>query len=53
VCRDPADQVFLELAVVGKARCLVSGDRDLLVLAGKVPFGILSPTPFLESEVWG
>lgn len=33
-CRDPFDTPFLELAVVGKARALVSGDRDLLVLAG-------------------
>ncbi len=51
VCRDPADQMFLELAMVGKARCLVSGDRDLLALAGKVPFRIVSPVEFLESEM--
>ncbi|MGH8472646.1 MAG: putative toxin-antitoxin system toxin component, PIN family, partial [Gammaproteobacteria bacterium] len=34
VCRDPADTPFLELAVVGKAAFLVSGDKDLLALAG-------------------
>jgi len=33
-CRDPRDMAFLQLAVAGKARALVSGDRDLLVLAG-------------------
>lgn len=33
-CRDPFDLPFLQLAVVGKARALVSGDKDLLVLAG-------------------
>ena len=33
-CRDPFDMVFLHLAVAGKARVLVSGDRDLLALAG-------------------
>jgi predicted nucleic acid-binding protein len=33
-CRDPFDLPFLHLAVAGKARALVSGDRDLLVLAG-------------------
>jgi len=33
-CRDPFDAPFLHLAVVGKARGLVSGDRDLLALAG-------------------
>ncbi len=33
-CRDPLDLPFLHLAVTGKARALVSGDRDLLALAG-------------------
>lgn len=33
-CRDPDDLPFLELAVVAKAAALVSGDRDLLALAG-------------------
>jgi putative PIN family toxin of toxin-antitoxin system len=33
-CRDPFDTPFLQLAVAGKARALVSGDRDLLALAG-------------------
>ncbi len=32
-CRDPFDLPFLHLAVAGKARWLVSGDRDLLVLS--------------------
>lgn len=32
-CRDPFDLPFLHLAVAGKARWLVSGDRDLLALA--------------------
>jgi putative PIN family toxin of toxin-antitoxin system len=30
--RDPADQVFLTLAVAGKAEALVSGDKDLLAI---------------------
>ena len=33
-CRDPLDLPFLHLAVAGKARALVSGDRDLLTLTG-------------------
>ena len=33
-CRDPHDLPFLHLAVAGKARSIVSGDRDLLTLAG-------------------
>jgi predicted nucleic acid-binding protein len=32
--RDPFDLPFLTLSVAGKARALVSGDRDLLTLAG-------------------
>jgi putative PIN family toxin of toxin-antitoxin system len=33
-CRDPFDLPFLQLAVAGKAHALVSGDKDLLALAG-------------------
>ncbi len=33
-CRDPFDVPFLQLAIGGRARVLVSGDRDLLALAG-------------------
>lgn len=33
-CRDPLDAPFLHLGVAGKARALVSGDRDLLALTG-------------------
>jgi len=33
-CRDPYDVAFLHLAVAGRARALVSGDHDLLALAG-------------------
>ena len=32
-CRDPLDVPFLQLAVAGQAQWLVSGDKDLLVLA--------------------
>ncbi|MCW5634391.1 MAG: putative toxin-antitoxin system toxin component, PIN family [Rubrivivax sp.] len=33
-CRDPHDLPFLHLAVAGRAELLVSGDADLLALAG-------------------
>jgi putative PIN family toxin of toxin-antitoxin system len=33
-CRDPFDLPFLHLAIVGRAHVLVSGDKDLLALAG-------------------
>lgn len=45
-CRDPFDLPFLQVALAGKAETLVTGDRDLLVLAGKYPFAILSPAEF-------
>jgi putative PIN family toxin of toxin-antitoxin system len=43
VCRDSKDQAFLDLAQSGKADVLVSGDRDLLQLAGKTVFRIETP----------
>ncbi len=33
VCRDANDQMFIELAAVGKADWLMTGDKDLLVMA--------------------
>ncbi len=46
-CRDPHDAIFLELAAAGRARFLISGDHDLLALAGKTPFSIVNPEEFL------
>jgi uncharacterized protein len=43
VCRDEKGQPFLDLAQSGKAEFLVSGDRDLLALAGKTDFLIENP----------
>jgi uncharacterized protein len=31
-CRDPKDDKILDLALSGQAECIVSGDKDLLVL---------------------
>lgn len=31
-CRDPDDQVFIELAIAASAECIVSGDKALLAL---------------------
>jgi putative PIN family toxin of toxin-antitoxin system len=46
VCRDIHDQAFLDLAQSGKADLLVSGDQDLLALAGKTTFGIETPEAY-------
>jgi uncharacterized protein len=46
LCRDANDQPFLDLAHSGKADVLVSGDRDLLALAGKTVFAIETPANY-------
>jgi len=50
-CRDPKDDKFLELAVNGKAICIVSGDEDLLVLHPFRGIAIVSPRQFLEFQI--
>ncbi len=45
-CRDAADQKFLDLATSGQAHFLVTGDSDLLVLAGQFDFTIESPSDY-------
>jgi len=47
ICRDVKDDKFLNLAVDSIASCIITGDRDLLVLHpfGNVP--ILTPTDFV------
>lgn len=51
-CRDRHDLPFLHLAAAGKARVLVSGDADLLSLAGgakpAMRFDTLAPAPFMK-----
>jgi putative PIN family toxin of toxin-antitoxin system len=47
-CRDPFDVPFLHLAAAGKAKALVSGDKDLLALSGRFSVPILAPAAFLE-----
>jgi uncharacterized protein len=46
-CRDPGDLPFLQLAVVGKADYLVTGDRDLLALTGRLTCPIIAPDRML------
>lgn len=48
-CRDPHDQKFLELAVAGNAAWLLTGDRDLLALEGRVACRIATPAEFAAS----
>ena len=45
-CRDAKDQPFLDLAQSGKADLLVTGDEDLLLLAGQTAFVIETPEEY-------
>jgi uncharacterized protein len=46
-CRDPKDDKFLELAVNGEARLIITGDADLLALHPFRGIDILTPAAYL------
>jgi putative PIN family toxin of toxin-antitoxin system len=46
LCRDPNDQPFLNLAQSGDAALLITGDQDLLELAGQTTFLIETPEAY-------
>lgn len=48
-CRDKFDLPFLQLAVAGKADCLVSGDQDLLSLDGQFACPIITAYQFMKT----
>jgi uncharacterized protein len=48
-CRDPFDIQFLQLAKAGKASVIVTGDKDLLALAGQTSFAILTLDAFFNA----
>jgi putative PIN family toxin of toxin-antitoxin system len=47
-CRDPHDQPFLHQAAAGRAHALVTGDEDLLALAGQTRWRILTVAALLD-----
>jgi predicted nucleic acid-binding protein len=48
ICRDPKDDMYLELALSGKADCIITNDDDLLVLRPFEKIPIITPKEFLE-----
>jgi uncharacterized protein len=44
--RDPSDNKFLECAITGKARVIISGDKDLLSIGRYRSINIQSPAKF-------
>ncbi|HUE97943.1 MAG TPA: putative toxin-antitoxin system toxin component, PIN family [Anaerolineales bacterium] len=49
ICRDPNDNMLLELAVSGRAEVIVTGDKDLLVLHPFREIAVLNPKDFLAA----
>jgi putative PIN family toxin of toxin-antitoxin system len=49
VSRDPADDRFLAAAIEGRARYVVSGDKDLLAVNAYRGIRIVRPAVFLET----
>src|SRR5205085_5881459 len=50
VCRDPDDDNVLAAAIAGKCNCIITGDKDLLILKQYGGIEILSPRDFREYE---
>lgn len=49
-CRDPDDDKLLETAMTGDADCLITGDRDPLVMSPFHAIPILTPADFLVTR---
>lgn len=50
VCRDSNDDTILATAIAGYCRCLITGDKDLLVLENYQGIAILKPNQFWQYE---
>ena len=50
ICRDPDDDNIICTAVVGSCDCIVTGDKDLLVLKESAGIPIISPSQFWHFE---
>jgi len=48
-CRDPKDNKFLELAIAANASCIITGDKDLLILHPFRNVPILNAVDFIDS----
>ncbi len=48
ICSDPDDNKFLELSVLGQAKYLITGDKDLLVIREYEGIEILTASQFLS-----
>jgi uncharacterized protein len=53
LCRDLADQPFLDLAHSARVEVLVTGDKGLLALAGRTRFAIETPAAYRQRSPGG
>jgi uncharacterized protein len=49
-CRDAKDNKYLDLAVMGKAKYIITGDNDLLILNPFQEINIIKPDDFLSID---
>jgi len=49
ICRDPADDKFIDCAIGSRAEYLISGDKDLLSIQNVLGFSIFTPRQFLNT----
>lgn len=49
-CRDPDDDWVIATAVVGSCDCIITGDKDLLVLRTYKTIAIVPPAEFWRAE---
>ncbi len=47
-CRDPKDDMFLDVAINGRAGAIITGDADLLALDPFMGIRIVTPAAWLE-----
>lgn len=50
ICRDPDDDNIIGTAAAGSCDCIVTGDKDLLVLKSTSGIPIIRPSDFWEFE---
>ena len=48
ICEDPDDNKFIECAIAGNCRLIVSGDKHLLNISGFQQIEVLKPREFID-----
>ena len=51
VCEDPDDNKFIECAIAGNSKLIVSGDKHLLNITGYHGISVLKPRDFIENHL--